>query len=68
VSPRPPCWSFTTSSSSCYRIGGPRPRFFHVVNDRYDNRHPTSVTTNRGRPDWGDEFGDSVVASAILDR
>jgi DNA replication protein DnaC len=42
--------------------------FFHVVNERYEKRHPTIVTTNRGLPDWGDIFGDPVVASAILDR
>ena len=30
--------------------------------------HPTIVTTNRGLPDWGDIFGDSVIAAAILDR
>ena len=28
----------------------------------------TIVTTNRGLPDWGEIFGDTVVAAAILDR
>jgi DNA replication protein DnaC len=42
--------------------------FFHVVNTRYEKRHPTIVTTNRGLPDWGHIFGDPVVAAAILDR
>ena len=42
--------------------------FFQVVNARYEKQHPTIVTTNRGLPDWGDIFGDSVVAAAILDR
>ena len=42
--------------------------FFHVVNSRYEKRHPTLVTTNRGLPEWGDVFGDPVVAGAILDR
>lgn len=42
--------------------------FFQVVNARYDKQHPTIVTTNRGLPDWGEIFGDSVVAAAILDR
>jgi DNA replication protein DnaC len=42
--------------------------FFHVVNHRYQARHPTLVTTNRSLPDWGRVFGDPVVASAILDR
>jgi hypothetical protein len=42
--------------------------FFHVVNERYEKKHPTIVTTNRGLPDSGEVFGDPVVASAILDR
>ncbi len=42
--------------------------FFHVVNTRYEKRHPTIVTTNRGLPDWGQVFGDPVVAATILDR
>lgn len=42
--------------------------FFQVINSRYEKGHPTIVTTNRGLPDWGDVFGDSVVAAAILDR
>lgn len=41
---------------------------FHVINTRYERGHPTLVTTNRGLPDWGQVFGDSVVAGAILDR
>jgi len=41
---------------------------FHVINTRYEKGHPTLVTTNRGLPDWGAVFGDSVVAGAILDR
>ena len=42
--------------------------FFEVVNTRYEKGHPTLVTTNRGLPDWGTVFGDTVVAAAILDR
>lgn len=42
--------------------------FFQVVNRRYEIGHSTLVTTNRGLPDWGQVFGDSVVAAAILDR
>jgi len=42
--------------------------FFHVVNTRYEKGHPTLVTTNRGLPEWGEIFGDPVVAAAILDR
>lgn len=42
--------------------------FFHVVNTRHEKGHPTLVTTNRGLPAWGEIFGDTVVAAAILDR
>jgi DNA replication protein DnaC len=42
--------------------------FFHVVNTRHEKGHPTIVTTNRGLPAWGEIFGDTVVAAAILDR
>ena len=42
--------------------------FFHVVNTRYEKGHPTLITTNRGLPEWGEIFGDPVVAAAILDR
>jgi DNA replication protein DnaC len=42
--------------------------FFQVVSTRYEKGHPTLVTTNRGLPDWGTVFGDTVVAAAILDR
>jgi hypothetical protein len=41
--------------------------FFQVVNTRYERGHPTIVTTNRGLPDWGTIFGDTVVAAAVLD-
>ena len=42
--------------------------FYQVVNLRYEKSHSTIVTTNRGLPDWGEIFGDTVVAAAILDR
>lgn len=42
--------------------------FFQVVNRRYEAGNTTLVTTNRGLPDWGQVFGDPVVAAAILDR
>jgi DNA replication protein DnaC len=42
--------------------------FFHVVNTRAEKGHPTLVTTDRGLPAWGQIFGDTVVAAAILDR
>ena len=38
------------------------------MNTRYEQGHPTLVTTNRGLPEWGEVFGDAVVAAAILDR
>ena len=41
---------------------------FHVINTRYERGHPTLVTTNRGLPEWGQVFGDPVVAGAVLDR
>ena len=41
---------------------------FHVINTRYERGHPTLVTTNRGLPEWGQIFGDPVVAGAVLDR
>jgi DNA replication protein DnaC len=42
--------------------------FFHVINQRNEKGHPTLATTNRGLPEWGDVFGDPVVAGAVLDR
>ena len=42
--------------------------FYQIVNLRYEKSHSTIVTTNRGLPDWGEIFGDAVVAAAILDR
>ena len=42
--------------------------FYQVVNQRYEKQHSTIITTNRSLPDWGEIFGDAVVASAILDR
>jgi DNA replication protein DnaC len=42
--------------------------FFQVVNRRYEVGNSTIVTTNRGLPEWGEIFGDPVVAAAILDR
>ena len=42
--------------------------FYQVVNQRYEKQHSTIVTTNRGLPVWGEIFGDTVVAAAILDR
>lgn len=41
--------------------------FFQLVNARYE-RGAMILTSNRGFPEWGDVFGDPVVATALLDR
>lgn len=41
--------------------------FFQLVNVRYE-RGAMILTSNRGFADWGEIFGDAVVASALLDR
>ncbi len=41
--------------------------FFQLVNARYE-RGAMILTSNRGFKDWGEIFGDVVVASALLDR
>lgn len=41
--------------------------FFQLVSRRYE-RAATMITTNRSVNEWGEVFGDSVVAAAILDR
>ena len=41
--------------------------FFQLVSRRYE-RAATMITTNRSVNEWGEIFGDSVVAAAILDR
>ena len=41
--------------------------FFQLVNARYE-RGAMILTSNRGFAEWGDIFGDSVVATALLDR
>lgn len=40
---------------------------FQLINKRYEN-NSTIITTNKPFSEWGDVFGDSVLASAILDR
>lgn len=40
---------------------------FHLVSRRYE-RGSTLITSNRSVGEWGEVFGDSVVATAILDR
>ena len=41
--------------------------FFQLVNARYE-KGAMIPTSNRGFGEWGDIFGDSVVATALLDR
>jgi IstB-like ATP binding protein len=41
--------------------------FFQLVNARYE-RGATILTSNRGFAEWGEVFGDLVVATALLDR
>ena len=41
--------------------------FFQLVNARYE-RGAMILTSNRGFAEWGDVFGGTVVASALLDR
>lgn len=41
--------------------------FFQFVSHHYE-RHSLIITSNKGFRDWGDIFGDKVIASAILDR
>lgn len=41
--------------------------FFQLISKRYE-RGSVLVTSNRNVGEWGEVFGDSVVAAAILDR
>ena len=41
--------------------------FFQLVNARYE-KGAMILTSNRGFAEWGDAFGDPVVATALLDR
>jgi DNA replication protein DnaC len=41
--------------------------FFQLVNARYE-RGAMILTSNRGFGEWGEVFGDPVVATALLDR
>jgi DNA replication protein DnaC len=41
--------------------------FFQLVNARYE-RGAIILTSNRGFAEWGEIFGDPVVATALLDR
>jgi DNA replication protein DnaC len=41
--------------------------FFQLVNARYE-KGATVFTSNRGFKEWGEIFGDNVIAAALLDR
>lgn len=41
--------------------------FFQLVNARYE-KGAMILTSNRGFAEWGEMFGDAVVATALLDR
>lgn len=41
--------------------------FFQLINMRYE-KHSTIITTNKPFSKWGEVFGDSTIANAILDR
>ena len=41
--------------------------FFRLINRRYE-RVSTILTSNKSFMDWGEVFGDQVIATAILDR
>jgi DNA replication protein DnaC len=41
--------------------------FFRLVNARYE-KGATILTSNRGFKEWGEIFGDNVIAAALLDR
>lgn len=41
--------------------------FFEIIRNRYENGS-LIITTNRNFEDWGQIFGDMVLASAIIDR
>ena len=41
--------------------------FFRLVNRRYE-RASTILTSNKSYTDWGEVFGDQIIATAILDR
>ena len=41
--------------------------FFQLIAARYEHG-AVIVTSNRGYGEWGEVFGDNVIAAAILDR
>ena len=41
--------------------------FFHLMSRRYE-RASTVLTSNKGFEEWGEVFGDDVMAGALIDR
>ena len=41
--------------------------FFQLINGRYE-KGSIILTSNRGFKEWGEIFGDNVIAAALLDR
>ena len=41
--------------------------FFEIIRSRYEQK-PIIITSNRNFEEWGEIFGDAVLASAIIDR
>ena len=41
--------------------------FFQLIAKRYETK-PTIITTNQPFSKWGEVFGDTTIASAIIDR
>lgn len=41
--------------------------FFQLIAKRYENKS-TIITTNQSFSKWGEVFGDTIIASAIIDR
>lgn len=40
---------------------------FQLINKRYE-KHTTIITTNKPFSQWGELFGDNMIANTILDR
>ena len=58
--------SSSTNSAIC-RSRRAAHLFFQLVSRRYE-RGSMMITSNRSVAEWGEVFGDAVVATAILDR
>lgn len=41
--------------------------FFRLVNGKYE-RASTILTSSESYTDWGEVFGDQIIATAVLDR